>query len=85
MPKNVRNFWIELDVDGKASRVATGPKARNGGFTLTVKMRQNGGIITPVTIRGDGSMVDIEGALYLMINIEHGQQGCTLENVITQR
>lgn len=44
MPRNVRNFWLELSVDGKASRVATGPRARDGGFQLTVKQRDNGGV-----------------------------------------
>jgi hypothetical protein len=40
--KSVRNFWIELDVDGRASSVATGPRAKDGGFNLNIFVRDNG-------------------------------------------
>lgn len=42
MPRNVRNFWLELEVSGKRTRVATGPVAKEGGFDLTIKIRRNG-------------------------------------------
>ena len=42
MPRNVRNFWIELEVDGKKHKVATGPRRSDGGFTMTIKVRENG-------------------------------------------
>jgi hypothetical protein len=44
MPRNVRNFWIELEVDGKRTRVATGPVRKDGGFTMRVLMREDGDI-----------------------------------------
>lgn len=44
MPRNVRNFWIELDVDGKKTKVATGPRSKDGGFTAKILMRENGSI-----------------------------------------
>lgn len=60
MPRNVRNFWIELDVDGK-TRVETGPLAKDSGFHLVILMRENGGIIRAMEIDGrqlsDGSLV----------------------------
>ena len=52
MPRNVRNFWIELTVDGKAQRIACGPQARDGGFELTVKMRDKGDIVTALHVSG---------------------------------
>lgn len=42
MPRNVRNFWVEVNVDGAKSKTALGPKAKEGGFDLTVKIRENG-------------------------------------------
>lgn len=39
MPRNVRNFWLELDVDGKKTTVATGPVRKDGGFCLTIYQR----------------------------------------------
>ena len=55
MPRNIRNFWIELTVDGKKSRVATGPRGKDGGFRLVVKMRDNGNIIDALGIEGDAT------------------------------
>lgn len=44
MPRNVRNFWIELEIDGRKTKVATGPRSRDGGFNLKVLMREKGQI-----------------------------------------
>lgn len=61
MPGNVRNFWIELDVDGSKSRVETGPRGKDGGFTLVVLMRDSGGIVRALEVVGhawpDGRLV----------------------------
>ena len=52
MPRNVRNFWIELSVDGRSSKIAAGPVNKNGGFELTIKQRDKGGIKDAFTIIG---------------------------------
>jgi hypothetical protein len=52
MPRNVRNFWLELEVDGKKTKVATGPVRKDGGFTLDVKMRDMGCIMIAGQIVG---------------------------------
>ncbi len=44
MPRNVRNFWVELEVDGKKTKIATGPVAKDGGFHLRVLIREGGSI-----------------------------------------
>jgi hypothetical protein len=44
MPRNVRNFWVEVSVDGKQEKVATGPRNKEGGIYITVLMRENGDI-----------------------------------------
>ena len=67
MPGNVRNFWIELEVDGQKTKPAAGPQAKDGGFSLTVKMRNRGGIIKPLAIRG---CVRTDGKLALFVNGE---------------
>jgi hypothetical protein len=50
MPRNVRNFWIELDVDGQKTRIAAGP--RRGGFRMRVYIRNNGEIVCPLLVEG---------------------------------
>lgn len=52
MPQNVRNFWLELDVDGRKSRIACGPQSKDGGFILTIKQRDKGGIIKAMYVVG---------------------------------
>jgi hypothetical protein len=64
--RNVRNFWVTLDVDGKSTQVATGPSARDGGFSLTILMRDRGGAVRAMEVRGratrDGQLVlEVDG------------------------
>lgn len=63
MPRNVRNFWIELSVDDAVKRVETGPRAKDGGFDMHILMRDKGSIITALSVRG---YVDREGKLQLI-------------------
>ena len=60
MPRNVRNFWIDAQVDGRTS-VATGPAAKDGGISIRIRQRQNGAIIDALRIDGfamkDGELV----------------------------
>ena len=62
--KQVRNFWIEAEIDGRNSKLSGGPRSKTGGFFLTVKQRDNGGISTPVKIYG---FADDSGNLELQV------------------
>jgi hypothetical protein len=42
MPRAVRNFWVAGDVDGRRSRITGGPRARDGGISLTLFQRNKG-------------------------------------------
>ena len=42
MPRVVRNFWLEADVDGRVSTVAGGPRGKDGGITLRIYQRSGG-------------------------------------------
>lgn len=44
MPRNVRNFWIVVNVDGRERLVEAGPKAKDGGFKVTVYQREKGDV-----------------------------------------
>jgi hypothetical protein len=52
MPRNVRNFWIDLSVDGKKTTVQTGPKNKDGGFRMDILIRSDGNIETAAGIEG---------------------------------
>ena len=51
MPRNVRNFWIDLEVDGR-TRVQTGPREKDGGFTSTIYIRDKGSVQAALHVRG---------------------------------
>jgi len=42
MPRNVRNFFITVDVDGRPSNVRTGPQRADGGIAIRVQQRDAG-------------------------------------------
>ena len=64
MPKCIRNFWLTAHIDGSRSGWASGPRARDGGFTLEVFCRDRGAVTRPVRITGrccDGDLsLDID-------------------------
>lgn len=74
----VRNFWIRASIDGQATTLSGGPQSKDGGFTLTIKQRDQGQIITPVHVRG---YVDAAGQLVM----EVGVRGYEMAYVVTQR
>ena len=48
--KNVRNFWVEIDVNGV--KTAAGPLGANGQFTATVYQRNGRKVTTALHIEG---------------------------------
>ena len=64
MPRNVRNFWIDGQVDGRQSDVSGGPRAKDGGIRVDIKQRDNGSVTDAVTIKG---YADSEGNLSLRV------------------
>jgi len=49
--RKVRNFWIDLDVDGRTN-VATGPRGRSGGFRQTIYINKGGESVKALTLMG---------------------------------
>lgn len=68
MPRNVRNWWIELEVDGKKTKIGAGPRRKDGGFTLRIHQRNRGGVVKNV-VRIDGDVVN-EERLETWIDVE---------------
>ena len=44
MPRNVRNFWVDLSVDGRKDSVGTGPREKTGGMDATFYIRKDGDV-----------------------------------------
>ena len=56
-----RNFWIEADIDGRRTTLAGGPVRKDGGFKLTIQMRDEGKRMKALEVDGyctnDGILV----------------------------
>jgi hypothetical protein len=67
MPRNVRNFWLDADVEGRTTRLTGGPVSRDGGFNLDIRMRDDGCVTKPVSITGRAYP---DGTLMLRVFVE---------------
>lgn len=45
MPRNVRNFWVEVEINGYKHILKGGPKASNGDMRITLFQRDRGEIL----------------------------------------
>lgn len=60
LPRFVRPSFLTATIDGRAGKIAAGPKSRDGCLELAVAIRINGGIVDDyvqviVTPRKDGA------------------------------
>jgi len=63
MPRNTRNSWVELSVDGR-SGIGTGPRAKDGEMTARFYVRDKGTIVSSVTVE---TVALSDGTLYLRV------------------
>ena len=79
MPRNVRNFWIEGQVDGYKDRIGMGPKSKEGGFHLNLSIRYEGSVRPILSIEGcvDGDV--------LHLSVLNKETGCKEFEVTTHR
>lgn len=49
-PRSVRNFWLEAAIDGRRSRLSGGPRAKDGGMSLTLYQRSGGSVACAMEI-----------------------------------
>ena len=53
--RNLRNWWIEVEIDGRKTKLVGGPRAKDGGFNLKIYQRSYGRSILSVEISGSAS------------------------------
>lgn len=49
-PRSIRNFFLSASVDGKETRVETGPRAKDGGMNATFYVRDKGQVTSAVSV-----------------------------------
>lgn len=62
MPRNVRNFWIDADIDGRKETLSGGPNSKTGGMRAMIYMRDKGDVSHAVTINATerGGKLELE-------------------------
>lgn len=62
----VRNFYIDADIDGRATMLSGGPRAKDGGMDIELYQRDDGKILRIASIRcrahGNTLITSIEAA-----------------------
>lgn len=61
MPRCVRNFWVDAEIDGRSTTLSGGPTGKAGGLDATFFIRDDGAVAEALTVSGfahsDGSLV----------------------------
>lgn len=59
----IRNFWIDVDIDGRKTRLSGGPRNKDGGFSMTIYQRNKGQSVKALEI--EGTIADDKLAIYV--------------------
>jgi hypothetical protein len=82
MPRNVRNFWIDVEIDGQKTRLRGGPQGREGGLRLSILQRSEGAVSTALII---DCYVNDAGDLVTMTDAPKAQGSATFATIKTAR
>jgi len=77
----VRNFWVDAHVDGRSTSLSGGPRSKDGGMSVTLKVRQDGSIADAVHISAiaqDDGTLRIRVAASAGVDFESADQGFIL-------
>lgn len=61
----VRNFWVDVEIDGRKTRLEGGPRSRFGGFEAEINQREDGLVTTPIKIKG----IELNGELITRVYV----------------
>lgn len=80
----VRNFYVTADIDGRATKLKGGPASKDGGMSVTLYQRSEGGIVEAVELH---CFVNKDGKLQTNVTIGDGIEDriTTREYILTER
>lgn len=61
----LRNFWVSARIDGRETELEGGPRAKDGGMSITVLQRDNGSKTKAVQV----NCWEADGKLYTRVEI----------------
>lgn len=69
-PRNVCNWWLVADIDGRRGALESGPRAKDGGIYVAISQRDDGEISNALTVIGTARE---DGTLYLEVLDRNGK------------
>lgn len=51
MPRNVRNFWLDAQIDGRKETLSGGPVSKEGGLDVKIYMRDKGEVSHALSVK----------------------------------
>ena len=81
MPRNVRNWWIEGNIDGRKSALSGGPVSKDGGIDITIYQRDKGQVLDVLIIKG----IAHDGVLKLEVTNTNDPSGQDSFEIKTER
>ena len=87
MPRVVRNFWVDLSVDGRKPDISTGPKRGDGELSLTLSQNHDGEVRQVLKVESE---VKPNGRLITFVSVNNSEQAYNnqweqVAEIITQR
>lgn len=71
----VRNFWVDADIDGRKTTLSGGPASKEGGMSVVIKQRSNGGIVKAAVVH----CYEVDGNLITDVVNNDGELVATFE------
>jgi len=69
--RNIRNFWLDIDVDDKDTPFSSGPMTEDGGFRATIYQRNKDKTVKSLVLKG--TVDDTENIILRVKNMETGE------------
>lgn len=64
----MRNFWIDADIDGRATMLSGGPRGKDGGMNIAIRMRDEGKSVVACRI----NCYECDGVLTVCVSDDSG-------------
>lgn len=82
MPRNVRNFWVEVYIDGRKTNIASGPRRKDGGMVIEIFQRDKGSVKKACTLY---CVVELDGKTLVTQLEDHTTNDATTPILRTER
>lgn len=65
----LRNFWVEVEIDGRVHKLRGGPKRKDGGMTIKLHQRDRNGPREVLTVVCETLLPDEDGTIPLVTRV----------------